>query len=93
MSTRYTRKDAEAAFALLAKAYNLKTGPAYVNGECQVGTHILQKTPMHNRYRIVRMGEHGSEWNPFGHSNYTPGEFMSMVRFALDLKDYDGKVG
>jgi hypothetical protein len=93
MMTRYTRKDAEAAFALLAKAYNLKTGPAYIGGECQVGNHLLSKAPMHNQYRIIRMGEHGSEWNPFGHSSHTPEQFMNMVRFALDLKDYDGKVG
>jgi hypothetical protein len=93
MMTRYTRKDAEAAFHLLAKAYDLKTGPAYIDGVCQVGTHILQKAPMHNQYRIIRMGEHGSEWTPFGHSYYTPREFVQMVRFALDLKHYDGKVG
>jgi hypothetical protein len=89
MTTRYTRKDADAAFSRLCEAFDLQTGPAYIDGKANVGAHLLQPVPMHRQYRVIRMGEHGSEWNPFGFTSYTAEEFVHMVGFAIDLKNYD----
>jgi hypothetical protein len=74
--TRYTNKDAFAAFERLARAYNLTIGT--LPGAYGLDTY--------QGYKIIRYCENGGEAEPFGSRRYTAESFVHAVGFAIDAK-------
>jgi hypothetical protein len=78
MSTRYTSKDAQAAFERLVNAFDLQRGSPQ-----EPGVYALD---YYQGYKVIRFGEHGSEYEPFGSRRYTAAEFVHACGFAIDAK-------
>jgi hypothetical protein len=78
MNTRYTSKDAEAAFKRLVEAFNLQKG-----NPREPGVYALD---YYQGYKVIRFCEHGGESEPFGARRYTAQEFVHAVGFAIDAK-------
>jgi hypothetical protein len=76
MSTRYTKRDAEAAFERLVNAFDLQKGSPQ-----EPGVYALD---YHQGYKIIRFGKNGSEYEPFGARRYTAAEFVHACGFAID---------
>jgi hypothetical protein len=76
--TRYTRKDAEAAFARLVTAFDLQKGSPR-----EPGVYALD---YYQGYKVIRFCENGGEAEPFGSRRYTASEFVHAVGFAIDAK-------
>jgi hypothetical protein len=76
MSTRYTSKDAQAAFERLVNAFNLQKGAPR-----EPGVYALD---YYQGYQVIRFGENGSQSEPFGSRRYTAAEFVHACGFAID---------
>lgn len=78
MSTRYTKRDAEAAFERLVNAFDLQKGSPR-----EPGVYALD---YYQGYKVVQFGENGGEHEPFGSRRYTAAEFVHACGFAIDAK-------
>jgi hypothetical protein len=88
MSTRYTKRDAEAAFARLTSAYGFKTGKLIEGTEpdgspaWNTGVYFLDTD---GGYQVRQLsGNTGGQAQPFGSRRYTASEFVHMCGFAID---------
>jgi hypothetical protein len=76
MSTRYTQRDAEAAFERLVNAFDLQRGAPR-----EPGVYALD---YYQGYKVIRFCEYGGESEPFGARRYTAAEFVHACGFAID---------
>ena len=78
--TRYTRKDAERAFARFVDAIGGRVAKSYDDK----GAYQLDYNATYGGAVVELLLETGGVSHPFGDLRRSPAEFCSAVRFAID---------
>lgn len=82
MADRITVADVKHVFQLFLKEYNL---PAAKNA-LDRGGYALDR--YQGYWKIVQIGEHGGEHEPFGSTRYSTREFFEALHFAIRLGNH-----